>query len=89
MDGTPLGTYLRVKKDGVLPEIKFPEWLSADCKQLILKMIRYEPSARCKISEVCQVLRKIRLDSGKLTGRQSSSFSNVNNLRVYVHCVSR
>ena len=86
VDGTPLGTYLRVKKDGVLPEIKFPERLSADCKQLILKMIRYEPRERCKISEVCQVLRKIRLDSGKLTGRQSSSSSSVNNLRVYVQC---
>ena len=89
VNGTPLGTYLKVTDNGILPEIKWPVWLSEDFKQLILKMIRYEPRERCKISEVCQVLRKIRLDSGKLTGRQSSSSSSVNNLRVYVQCVSR
>ena len=56
VNGTPLGTYLKVTDNGILPEIKWPVWLSEDFKQLILKMIRYEPRERCKISEVHQVL---------------------------------
>ena len=66
--GLPLGVYLQAH-DGILPEIKWPTWLSEDCKKLILKMIRYEPGERCSISQVCEGLREIRLDSGKLSGR--------------------
>ena len=79
MKGLALGVYLQAH-DGTLPEIQWPTWLSEQWKHLILKMICYEPRERCEISEVREGLRKIRLDPGKLTRRQSHCTSNVNNL---------
>ena len=81
--GLALGVYLQAH-DGILPEIKWPTWLSEDCKQLILKMICYDPRERCNISEVCEGLRRIRLNSGKLAGRQSSGSSKMSKKQAFI-----
>ena len=62
-----LGHYLKAINDGVLPKITWPNWLPNQLRQLILKMLRFDPNERCKISEVCSSLMEIPHVSGKLT----------------------
>ena len=67
VNGVPLGYYLQSRDDRNLPEITWPQWLPEGCKELILRMLHFNPRERCQIEEVCRCLRDVQCASGKRT----------------------